>query len=278
MSVAGGLWRALHRGREAGCRAIQIFTSNNVQWRGRPLAADAVSAFRDAVSATGIRVAAAHAGYLINLASPDRRLRDRSARALARELRRARALAIPWVVVHPGAAGDVRPARAIPRAAAAARRVLGATAGAGLLFETTAGQGTGLGSTFEELRELLDRTGYPPRTGVCADTCHMFAAGYDLRSPDAYARTMDNLDRAVGLRRLHLVHLNDARCPLGSRRDRHEHIGLGLLGNRAFRNLLRDPRLRHIPMILETPKGKKGRRDWDTVNLRRLSRLAQAPR
>ena len=276
MSILGGLHRAIARGEALGCTALQLFTRNNLQWRAKPLAPDAVARFRDAWDASSIGPIVAHANYLINLAATDPRIRRRSLDGLILDLRRAAAIAVPWLVLHPGhhqGAGDEAGLR---RVADLARRALDAVAGqpVGLLLENTAGQGTALGHRFEHLAWLLHAIGLPAdRLGICLDTCHLHAAGYDIRTPRAYRRTLRDLDRTIGLSRLHAIHLNDAKAPLGSRLDRHAHIGRGHIGLDAFRCLLRDPRLRAVPKLLETPKKDDGRDDWDAVNLAALRRL-----
>ncbi|MFC1806199.1 deoxyribonuclease IV [Planctomycetota bacterium] len=276
MSIQGGLHRAIERGEKVGCTALQLFTRNNLQWVAPPLAADAIARFRDAWAASSIGPIVAHANYLINLASPDRTLRRRSLDGLLLDLRRAAAMGVPWLILHPGNHMGAGEEAGLRRVADLAARALDAIADlpVGLLLENTAGQGTALGHRFEHLAWLLDAIDAPAaRLGICLDTCHLHAAGYDLRTPRAYRRTLRDFDRLIGLSRLHAIHVNDAKGPLGSRLDRHAHIGRGTLGLAAFRSLLRDRRLRCVPKVIETPKKDERRKDWDNVNLRRLRRL-----
>ena len=267
MSIAGGLPQAIVRARAVQATALQVFVKSSNQWAARPFAPGEVEAYREASREAGLeRHTLAHASYLINLASPDDALWEKSVVAFRVELDRCDALGIPWLVVHPGAHVGSGVPSGVARVAEALRRVLPHSGqGAGVLLETTAGQGTTLGARFEELREILKAANHPERAGICFDTCHVFAAGYDFRSASTYDETMTALDRAVGLDRLFGVHLNDSKGDLGSRRDRHEHIGKGKLGLEAFRLILADGRLRDVPMVLETEKDDD--LDEDRVNL-----------
>lgn len=273
-SIAGGFHRAIERGEAAGCRVVQVFTGSNQQWASRPVEAGAARQFRSAARRSRVRPVSSHACYLINVAASDPAIRARSRQALREEIERAEALGIPHLVLHPGAHTGAGADEGIRRAADSLEAVLANTAASPVrvLLENTAGQGTSLGWRFEELAAILERLGDPPRLGVCLDTCHAFAAGYDLRTPAAYAASMKALDEAVGLRRVRLLHLNDSRGALGSRLDRHEHIGRGQLGREAFRSVLRDRRLSRVPKVLETPKGEDGAED--RRNLAVLRRLA----
>ena len=255
-SVAGGLYRALERGREAGCEAIQVFTRSSRQWAARPLGEDDVRAFTAARAATGIRAVFAHDCYLFNLASPDETLRRRSVRELIDELERCARLGIPYLVTHPGAHCGPGEAAGLAAAARSLGEVLAACRGypATVALENTAGQGTQIGARFAGLERLLSDTRDGDRLRLCLDTQHAFAAGYDLRADVGYEAMVAELDATVGLERLVAFHLNDAKKGLGSRVDRHEHIGRGHLGRAAFRRLLCDPRFRDLPMCLETPK------------------------
>ncbi|HPD13992.1 MAG TPA: deoxyribonuclease IV [Planctomycetota bacterium] len=277
MSIQGGVHRAIERGQALGCTALQIFTRNQVQWRAAPLTADDCERFRAAWAASGIGPIVAHANYLIDLASADERVARLSLDNLIIEFQRAAALGLRWVVLHPGCHQGRGEQAGLQQVAEAATRAMQATRDlpVGLLLETTAGQGTSLGWRFEQLAWLLEAISPPQRLGVCFDTCHVFAAGYDLRTPEAYEATMADFDRIVGLSRIHAIHLNDAKRELRSRVDRHEQIGRGKLGRGAFRCLLRDSRLAAVPKIIETPKEDGERDDWDTVNLRLLRRLAR---
>ena len=255
-SIAGGLHRALERGRQAGCEAVQLFTRSSRQWAARPLGEDDVRAFAAARAASGIRAVLAHDCYLFNLASPDETLRRRSTRALIDELERCARLGMPYLVTHPGAHCGAGEAAGLGAAARSLGEALGACRGypATIALENTAGQGTQIGVRFDQLARLVAETPDGDRLRVCLDTQHAFAAGYDLRSAEGYAAMVAELERTVGVERLVAFHLNDAKKGLGSRVDRHEHIGRGELGPGAFRRLLRDPRFRDLPMCLETPK------------------------
>ena len=257
MSIAGGLPQAIVRARAVDATALQVFVKSSNQWAARPFAPGEVASYRASSREAGLdRHTLAHASYLINLASPDETLWEKSVLAFRVELGRCDALGIPWLVVHPGAHVGSGVANGIARVAAALDRALATEEqGAGVLLETTAGQGTTLGARFEELGEILEASKRSDRVGICFDTCHAFAAGYEFRSAASYAETMAALDRAVGLARLHGFHLNDSKGDLGCRRDRHEHIGKGKVGLEAFRLILSDARFREVPMVLETEKG-----------------------
>ena len=274
MSIAGGLDRAPLRGRQAGCDTIQVFTKSNRQWSAKPLSDREVEAFKANLEATGIGPVVAHDCYLLNLAAPRAALWRKSVAAFRVEMERAERLGIPYLVTHPGAHLGTGEAGGIARVAEALNLLHAAlpSARVQVLLETTAGQGTSLGHRFEQLAAVLARVERAERLGICLDTCHVFAAGYDLRSPDGYRRTFRELDACVGLRRLKAIHLNDSVQGLGSRVDRHAHIGEGRLGLEAFRLILNDRRLRQVPMVLETPKDDDFLRA-DRRNLGRLRRL-----
>jgi deoxyribonuclease-4 len=280
MSIEGGLSRAVDRALDVEATALQIFVKSSRQWEAPPLEFDAVALFRSRAVEAGLeRHTLAHASYLINIAAPDPALRRRSERALRDELARCSRLGVPYLVLHPGshtgsgeAAGLERVVRTLdrifrPRAGARSPSYAGVT----LLLETTAGQGSNLGASFAQLGEIIARARFADRLGVCFDTCHVLAAGYELRDGRGYRATMRAFDEAVGLDRLLAFHLNDSRYPRGSRRDRHEHIGRGELGVEPFRLLLADRRFRGLPMVLETPKGKQ--LDEDRENLALLRSL-----
>ncbi len=271
MSIAGGLDRALLRGQEVGCDTIQVFTKSNRQWRAKPLAEREVAAFRAALDATGIHPVVAHDCYLLNLAAPRAPVWKRSVAAFRIELDRAERLGIPYLVTHPGSHGGAGEAEGAARVAEALNVLHAALPRhrVQVLLETTAGQGSSLGHRFEQLAGILDGVEEAERVGICLDTCHLFAAGYDLASDAGYRRTMRELADCLGLSRVKAVHLNDSQQGLGSRVDRHAHIGEGRLGLGAFRRLLNDPGLRGLPMILETPKDG----DFIAADRRNLARL-----
>ncbi len=296
-SVAGGLHLAFDRLQQVGGEALQIFTRNQRQWNPQPLTKDEISLFQEAWSRAGslpvgrsctipgardtragkrseaetpALAVASHASYLINLASAKQELIDKSIKAFAAEIHRCGQLGIPMVVIHPGSHGGDGVEAGLARFVAALDLALDETeAGVTVLLETTAGQGTSLGSHFEELAFILEHSRYPQRLGVCVDTCHIFAAGYDIRSKSAYDRTMEEFDRLVGIGWIRFFHLNDSKQKLASRVDRHEHIGQGSIGLTGFANLLNDPRFADHPMTLETPKGDDLHEDRDNLLLLR---------
>jgi len=276
VSVAGGLDQAPIRGRKIGCDAIQIFTKSSRQWRARPLAEGEVAAFRLHLRAAEIRPVVAHACYLVNLAAPARALWEQSVAAFGDELDRAEQLGIPYVVVHPGAHAGAGEADGIARVAAALNRLQAGRRRVRVLLEGTAGQGSSLGHRFEQLAAILERVEGSRRLGVCLDTCHLFAAGYDIRSEAGFRTMLGDLTGCLGRSRAKLIHLNDSKLGLGSRVDRHAHIGEGALGLRTFARFLHEPRFRGLAMILETPKDDDPMRA-DRRNLGRLRRLLQAP-
>jgi deoxyribonuclease-4 len=274
-SIAGGLQLAFTRIRAVGGQALQIFTRNQRQWRAAPVTADERALFAAAWREWGPWPVAAHDSYLINLASPDREVREKSVVALADELTRCAALAIPFVVMHPGSHGGDGIAAGLARMVEHLDRALELAADAGqvmVLLENTAGQGNALGADLAELAFIINHSAHSPRLGVCLDTCHLFAAGYDFRTPAAYRKTMAEFDRLIGLERLRFFHVNDSKKGLGSRVDRHEHIGCGAIGLDGFRQLLTDPRFSGHPMTLETPKGEDLKED--ELNLRVLRNCA----
>ena len=276
MSIAGGLERAFAAGVAAGCDCLQIFVKNQRQWAGRPLSDEAVAQYKAAEQATGLGPVVAHATYLINMASPDAANRRRSVDALTDELNRCARLGVPYLVLHPGSHMGEGVDAGIQRIVRALNEVHKRTAPASVqvLLETTAGQGNSVGHEAEHLGRIIEGAREPGRLGVCLDTCHLFAAGYDIRTAQGYERLLGELSEHVGLQRVRCIHVNDSKGACGSRLDRHEHIGKGKIGKAGFRNLLTDPRFAGVPRILETPKGKDGRgTDLDRVNLRRLRSL-----
>ncbi len=281
MSIGGGLPRAVDRAALHGCDALQIFTKSAGQWRARPLPPDEVRAFRQRIENTGIAPVVAHASYLINLATRDGTLRAQSMTSLGEELDRAEALGLAGVVLHPGACTGGQDDAGLQLIAQSLVSVLNARprARARVLLEHTAGQGTVLGHTFEQLARILELTDGSPRVGVWLDTCHLFAAGYDIATQAGYGDVFAWFERVVGLERLSGFHLNDSKTPLGSRIDRHEHIGKGHLGVETFRRLVNDPRFAALPMLIETAKTERASRiqvgldSFDVMNLATLRGL-----
>ena len=276
-SIAGGTPRAVERGVSAGCRVVQIFVKNNNRWIGKSIGEVEAREFRRAARRAELAHVAAHTSYLINLASPSEALRRQSIAALADEALRCHALGIGDLVLHPGSHGGEGEAAGVARIAQALDEVFRLTEGTRVrvLLETAAGQGNAVGYRFEHLRDILGAVRQSRRVAVCFDTCHVHAAGYELSSPEGYARTLQEFERTVGLRHLSAIHVNDSKKPKGSRVDRHEHIGRGAIGRSGFRNLMTDPRLAAIPKFLETPKDET--LDLDRRNLATLRRLSSLP-
>jgi len=256
-SIEGGLDRAVVRAREAGCEVLQVFTRNSNQWKAKSLAPEEIARFKESLARERIGGVASHGSYLINMASPDEVLYRRSVDAFGLELDRCEALGIPSLILHPGSHLGTGVEAGTARIVAALDEALGARPGAAtrVLLEVWAGQGHTIGGRFEEIGEILARVRDPGRIGVCFDTCHAFAAGYDLRTRAGYDETFASFDRAIGIGKIAAFHLNDSKAELGCRLDRHEHIGKGWIGLEAFRLLLNDPRFADVPKYLETPKG-----------------------
>jgi deoxyribonuclease-4 len=267
MSIAGGLHLAVDRAVAAGCGVVQIFTRNANQWRGKPVGEADAALFREKFAASGLHEVVSHDIYLINLAAPPGETRDKSLAAFRDELETCARLGIAKVVMHPGSHLSDSPDIGLERVVAAFDQLFGEVPQfeGRVLIETTAGQGTNLGRTFEELAAIINGSKYPGKFAVCFDTCHTYAAGYDTATPEGYADTMAQFDRLIGLERLQCFHFNDSKKGLGSRVDRHEHIGQGALGLNPFRYILNDPRFSRVPKILETPKGDN--EEMDEVNL-----------
>lgn len=269
VSSAGSLSHAPPRAAALDAVVLQLFTKQPSRWAERDVSAEEARAYRRATRHSGIRAAAAHDSYLINLASPDPLLRARSSDAFQRELARCSALRIPSLVTHPGHATDGVVDAAIARNAEAVQQALELVPRVHVLFETTAGAGRALGASFDQLAALIHRipANLQPRLGVCFDTCHVWAAGYDLRA--SYHDVMARFDDTIGCDRIRLFHLNDSSGALASRRDRHAHIGAGALGDEPFRHLLLDDRFTLVPKLLETPKDD----DPVAADRRNLARL-----
>ena len=276
MSVAGGLANAFERARTAGCVCMQIFAKNPRQWVAKRLGRGQAAAFRAAGQDLDVWPVMAHGSYLVNLAASDRSVRRRSLSSLRDDLARSEVLGIAGVVIHPGSHRGRGLEEGIARIAESINRILDQTAGDGskIVLETTSGQGQGVGSRFEHIAAIIELVEQRRRLGVCLDTCHVFAAGYDVRRKPGYERMWREFDAAIGMRRLEVIHLNDCKGGLGEHLDRHEHIGMGGLGLNAFRLVMRDPRLAHVPKIIETPKGDKDDGVLDRRNLGILRRLA----
>jgi len=257
MSIAGGISKSIDRGVSLGCTAIQIFTGYNNRWMAKPITTEDLKHFKE--KRHQLEIIFAHNNYLINLASPDPAKYKKSFFSMLEELYRAEQLQLPFLVMHPGSHMGAGEKEGLKRIATHLNELIVETRDSKvrILLETTAGQGSNLGYRFEHFTEIINKISDPERIGICFDTCHSFSAGYDLRAPVEYEKTFESFDRIIGLNRIFAFHLNDAKFGLGSRKDRHEHIGQGHIGLNAFRLLLNDERFVHLPMVLETPKGKE---------------------
>jgi len=271
MSIAGGMHRALERGRSIGCNAVQLFVTNTNMWSMRALGSGEIALFKERAGMFAPNFVLAHSSYLVNLASPDRTILERSIAGFTAEMKRAGALGIPYMVVHPGSHRGAGETAGLKRIAASLDEVISAAGARApeILLETTAGQGNSLGTTFDQLARIIGAARASGSLGVCLDTCHVFAAGYDLRTNRAYENTFREFDLALGLERLKAFHLNDSTKGLGSRVDRHALIGAGSLGIGAFSLLMKDERFIDRPMVLETPKGPDDTNDRRALALLR---------
>lgn len=275
-SIAGGIHKAFERAEYAGCTALQVFTKNSNQWHAKPLTDEDIASYKTAASkSTVVAPIVAHDSYLINLCAKDSTLLQRSRHAFVDELRRCEALGISYLNFHPGAHTGQGEEEGIKRIIESLNWAHEETKGFAVrsVLETTAGQGSAIGYRFEHLRTIIDGVDDHERMAVCIDTCHIFAAGYDISTEKGYGEIMKEFDAIVGLKRLVAIHTNDSKKPLGSRVDRHEHIGKGAIGKTGFRMLMQDERLFSVPKILETPKGEDLKED--KINLRMLRRLAE---
>ena len=282
ISTAGGVYRAFARAADVGCDTMLVFTKSNRQWKAKPLTEKDIESYQQtAAEYDNIFPVAVHASYLINIASPDSELWEKSYQALKVEVERAAAFGIPLLTFHPGSYTSTDEQTGLAAIAAGLRRLLQETADSApdttICLETMAGQGTNLGFRFEHLAQLLQETGDDPRLGVCFDTCHVFAAGYDIRTPEAYEATLAEFDRVVGLQQIKVFHFNDSKFGLGERKDRHAHIGEGHIGLQGFANFINDPRWSGHAAHIETPKKEKDEEgnevEMDPVNMATLRSL-----
>lgn len=271
MSIADGIFLAPERGKKVGCEIIQLFTKNSNQWNDPVISKETASKFKEEMKAHGIKTAFAHDSYLINLGSPKQPLYQQSLKAFIEEHKRSEALGLMGVVFHPGAHVGSGEAAAIEKIAEAINKTHEKTPGFKVLtlLENAAGQGSTIGHRFEHLASIMEKVKDQKRIGVCFDTQHAFAAGYDLRTEEGYAKTWEEFDRIVGIKWLRAFHLNDSKKELGVRVDRHENIGKGLLGLPFFKRLLHDRRFENIPMSLETPKSEDCHEDKEALDLLR---------
>ena len=278
MSIGGGVHTAIERGCSIKCTAIQMFVKNNMQWFARPLAREEIRAFLEHRQRNQLLSVFAHANYLINLATTNPQFHANSIRALSEELSRADQLELPFLVLHPGAHLGAGEEAALEKIVASVNRVFRKIpkVKTRIAVETTAGQGSCLGHSFEQIAYIVQNVREPERLCVCLDTAHIFAAGYDIGSEAGIKKTFREFDRVIGLDRLAAIHLNDSKTARGSRVDRHQHIGKGQVGLDAFRFIMRDRRLRKIPKVLETPKDKELHED--VANMKTLRQLLKTPR
>jgi deoxyribonuclease-4 len=272
-SIAGGIHRAVERADSIGATALQVFTKNSNRWEAAPLTPEDAENYKTALSKSNVRSVISHDSYLINLCATDPAILEKSRRAMADEIRRCATLGIGMLNFHPGAHMGAGEEAGIRLIAGSLDVVHAETRDCGVLsvVETTAGQGSALGRTFEQIAAIIAAVKDPGRMAVCIDTCHIFAAGYDIRDPESYSRVMGDFGDIVGFDRLRAIHVNDSKGPLGSRLDRHAHIGEGQIGREGFRNIMNDQRLKDVPKILETPKGDDLAED--RVNMAALKKL-----
>jgi len=277
-SIAGGVFNAIERGHRATCDTIQMFNKSNNQWRAKKLGREEIDKFFEAIESTGVTVALSHTSYLINIASPDKALSKKSSDSLKEEMERCEQLKIPHLVMHPGSHVGSGEDIGMDRIAENINRMFDELPEntVTLLLETTAGQGSNLGYTFEQLAYMIDKVDNKSKMGVCLDTCHIFAAGYSIIKPAEYKATMKEFDEVLGLDRLKVIHANDSKKEFGSKRDRHEHIGKGFIGLNGFANFVNDRRLEDVPMVIETPKGEDLAEDIE--NLKVLRSLVKSRR
>lgn len=276
MPTSGGVWKALQRGVSIGCDIVQIFVKNNMQWFGKPHAPDALALYANELASQKISAVFGHAGYLINLGAPACDNREKSVQSLIQEIGFATDLGLPFLVMHPGAHLGQGEKAGLKQIAIGINEVLRATkmSPVRIALENTAGQGSCLGWDLRHLAEIYGKVERPERLAVCLDTCHLFAAGYDIRTPKGWDVAMAEAESLFGLQQVVAFHLNDSKAGLGARVDRHEHIGKGQIGHGGFRHIVNDPRFRGVPGCLETPKSDDLHEDVE--NLKVLRGLAMS--
>ncbi len=274
VSVAGGVHTAPDRGKRIGADVIQIFSKHNTRWMGKALEEEDIRAFRTETDRSGVRTVAIHSAYLINLGSSKETVRTRSLYALEDEASRAAMLAVPYLVMHPGSCGDDPSQEGVSRIASALRSFGRFPKGVTLLLENTAGQGNSIGRSMEQLRDLMDAAGSPPDVAVCLDSAHLFASGYDIGTGEGWDSLLAEMVSFGILPRVRMWHLNDSKTPLGSRVDRHEHIGQGKIPRSAFHRIMTHEAFRDLPMVVETPKDGDDEFEMDVRNLGMLRKLA----
>lgn len=270
-SATGGLNKAVERGGELGCSAIQFFSKNVNQWKAPSLTLREIDAFKEALSASKIKIAFAHTGYLINLATIDPVIHESSMESMRIELERAEALELPYVILHPGSHKGAGELVGIIQLVENLQRLIDGLKGSKLqiLLETTAGQGNSLGYVFAHFVEIFERLGAPNEIGLCVDTAHIFEAGYDISTKSGFDAVFKELDETIGMDHVKAFHLNDSKVECGARVDRHEHVGKGKIGKEAFKLIMKDRRFAKIPMVIETPKGTTLEEDEKNLKLLR---------
>ncbi len=276
MSTGGGVWKALQRGAGIGCEVVQLFVKNNMQWLGKPYSQEDLAMYAKELAAQKLAAVFGHTGYLINLGAPPCAKRDRSLQSLIQEINLATELGLPFLVMHPGAHLGSGEAAALARIVSGLDEVFKATKSSTvrIALENTAGQGTCLGHTISHLASIYEQVKQPKRLGVCLDTAHLFAAGYDIRTPKGWNAAIAEADSLIGLDRILAFHLNDSKTDLGSRVDRHAGIGQGKIGRQAFRHIVNDARFRDLPGCLETPKSADLHEDMENLATLRSLLLA----
>ncbi len=267
MSTGGGVWKALQRGAEINCEIIQIFVKNNMQWFGKPYLPNDIALYANELAAEKFDVVFGHTGYLINLGGPAGPNRDNSLKSLIQEINFATDLGVPFLVLHPGAHLGTGEEKCVDQIVAGLNEVFRATkhSPVRIALENTAGQGSCLGHRIAHLAAVFDKIDQPKRLGVCLDTAHFFAAGYDIRTPKGWNAAIKEVEDLIGVKQVLAFHLNDSKTDLGSRVDRHEHIGKGKIGREAFRHIVNDPRFKNHPGCLETPKSKDMHEDVENL-------------
>jgi deoxyribonuclease IV len=275
MSTSGGVWQALQSGAGIGCDAVQLFVKNNMQWFGKPYAPNDLVLYANELASGKVRAVFGHTGYLINLGAPPCDNRDKSIKSLIQEIQLATQLGVPFLVMHPGAHLGGGEKSCVKQIVAGLNEVFRATKDSPVrvALENTAGQGSCLGHRIEHLAAVFDAVDQPGRLGICLDTAHFFAAGYDIRTPKGWDNAIKEVQKLIGLKQILAFHLNDSKTELGSRVDRHEHIGQGKIGRDAFRHIVRDARFKNHPACLETPKSKDLHEDVENLSL--LRKLAK---
>ncbi len=269
-STTGGMARALVRGADIGCECIQVFVKNNMQWFAKPYQPDELSAWASEMASGKVKVAFGHAGYLINLAAPEGENREKSLKSLKMELDMAGSLGLPFLVIHPGSHLKAGEEQGIRQIVSGLDTVFAQTdSPTRVALEVTAGQGCCLGNKIEHIAMIYEKAQHPERLGLCLDTAHLFEAGYDIRTPEGWNAVLRRVEELFGLQNLLGMHINDSKSDFGSRVDRHEHIGKGKIGVEAFRTIVNDERLTHIPGALETPKSKDFHEDRENLALLR---------